>query len=213
MIGLRVNEKGESGLGVLGIVLLLILVVAVVILGLAAYKHFHKSADIVTGNVPTASVNAPTAASQSQTPAPQSTESTTGTTSIKITQLGINMTISNSINDLIYTPGTLKSKPTANTAILSTTTLSNLDPACGLDTAKTSAAIQGIGQLYEYPGTFTASTNPDKTAVFSKQFPSFLIAYNAPASDCSATASTNTKAQSQIAALKSALSTITAIQP
>jgi hypothetical protein len=222
MTGLRANEKGE-GVGVLGIILLIVLVAIVVAAGFFTYKHFHKSSSgIVSDNVPTSAVNtgskttdasqtSSTASSQSDTSA--TTESATGTTAVKFTQLGVQMTVPNTINDLIYLSGTTKTTPVAKTAIISTTTLSKLDPACGIDATKTSATLEGIGELYEYPGTFTASTDPDKTSVWSKQFTSFYIAYNAPASNCSTTASTNTKAQSQITALKSAFSTMTVITP
>jgi hypothetical protein len=217
MTGLRVNEHGESGLSAMGVILLVVLIIILAALGILFYKHVHKSANIVTSNVPTSVLNSSPTPAQTQTTPPatttdQSTESATGSTLVKITQLGIQLTVPNTIKDLIYVPGTTKTKPVATTAIFSTTTLANLDPACGIDSTKTTAPIQGIGELFEYPGTFTASTNPDKTSVYGKQFPSFYIAYNTPASNCSTVATTTTKADSQLAALKSALATIAPIQ-
>jgi hypothetical protein len=220
MTGLRANETGE-GIGVLGVIMLIVLLIIIVVGGFFAYKYFHKSSSgIVSNNIPTSSVNTKnTSATQTSSTASQSntsatttpTESSTGTTTVKFTQLGVQMTVPNSIDDLIYLTGTTKTTPAAKTAILSTDALSKLDPACGVDSTKTSATIQGIGELYEYAGKYTASTNPDKTSVWSKQFPSFYVAYNTPASNCSTTASTNAKAQSQIAALKSSFSTMTVI--
>jgi hypothetical protein len=224
---LRANEKGEGGVGALGIITLVVLVVILAAAGFFTYRYFHKSTSgVVKDNVPTTITQAPTnqnnsntnssstnqsqTASTSQTPTTSTAiESSTGTSVVKFSQLGVEVTVPNSIDDLIYLPGTTKTAPTAKTAVLSTTALSNLDPACGVDATKTSASIQGIGELSEYSGTFTASTNPDKTAVWSKQFTSFYVAYNTPASDCSKTASTNTKAAAQITALKSALVSMT----
>lgn len=225
MARLRVNEKGE-GIGVLGVIMLVVLVIILAAGGFFAYKHFHKTSGIVTDNVPTGTVNSAAqntsdtskTTSESQTSATgdsattsTATESATGTTVVKFTQLGVEATVPNAIDDLIYLPGITKTTPAAKTAILSTTTLASLDPACGLDASKTTATIQGIGEFYEYSGTFTSATNPDKTSVWAKQFPSFYVAYNVPASNCSKTASTNTKAQSQITTLKSGFSTMTTI--
>lgn len=215
MIKLWANEKGET-VGVLGVLLLAVLVVVLLVAGFIAYKHFHKSAGIVNGYVPTVSTvatnNSNTAsktAGQSQTSA--SNTAASATTVVKFTQLNVQITVPSSIKDLIYLPGTTKTTPAATTAILSTTTLSGLDSACGIDASKTPAAIQGIGELYEYAGTYTATNNPDKTSVWSKQFPNFYIAYNAPASSCSKTVATNTAADADAATLKTALSTMTTI--
>jgi hypothetical protein len=226
MARLWTNEKGE-GVGILGVITLIVLVIVLAVAGFFVYKHFHKSTSVVSDNVSTTQSTATqnssstntSATNQSQTATattPTATTSTavespTGTSVVKVTQLGVEITIPNTIDDLIYLPGTTKTTPAATTAILSTTALAGLDPACGLDSSKTSATIQGIGELYEYSGKYTTSSAPDPSAVWTKQFPSFYVAYNTPASDCSKTATTNTKAQAQITALKTALSTMTVV--
>lgn len=218
MTRLGANEKGE-GVGALGIILLIVLVIVIAAVSFFSYRYFHKKSGIVNTNVPVHTINtsstntsntSSTAKNQSSTSTTSTpTESPTGTTTVKLAALGIQFTVPNAIDDLIHLDGTTKTTPAATTSILSTTALAGLDPACGIDATKTSATIQGIGELYEYPGKFTASTNPDKTSVWSKQFPTFYVAYNAPATSCSKTAATNTKAQSQITVLKSALPTMT----
>jgi hypothetical protein len=218
MTKLGTNEKGE-GVGALGIILLIVLVIAIGVAGFFSYRYFHKSSGIVSSNVPTHTINASstgtsstssTAKNQSSTSATSTpTESTAGTSTVKLADLGVEITVPNSIDDLIHLDSTTSTTPAAKTSVLSTTTLSNLDPACGIDSTKTTATIQGIGELYEYNGKFTTSTNPDKTSVWSKQFPTFYVAYNTPASNCSKTATTNAKAQTQITDLKSALASMT----
>lgn len=221
----RVNEKGE-GIGVLGIIMLIILIAVLAVAGYFAYEHFHSSSsNIVKDNVSTTTTapasqtasdtnTSSTNKSQTTTSNPTTStakESSTGTSVVKIPPLSVQLTVPNSIDDLIYLHAATKTTPAAATATFSTTTLANLDPACGVDATKTTATIQGIGELYEYSGTYTASTNPDKTSVWSKQFPSFYVAYNTPASDCSKTASVNSTAQLQITALKNALSSMTVL--
>ncbi len=214
MAKLWANEKGE-GVGFLGIVLLIVLVIILAGIGFLAYKHFHKSNNVVNGYVPTSSNNVTTSsntANQSQTSKTSTSNTAASATSVvKFTQLGVQITVPTSIKDLIYKPGANTTTPTATTAILSTTALATLDPACGVDSTKTAATIQGIGELFEYSGKFTATTNPDKTSVWAKQFPNFYVAYNAPASACSKTASTNTVATTDASVLKTALTSMTTI--
>jgi hypothetical protein len=219
MTGLRADERGE-GVGALGIIMLIVLVIVIAVGGILAYKYFHKSSSgIITDNVPTRTVNTSSdsstntsntsATNESNTSATATpTESATGTSVVKVTELGVQLTVPNSIDDLVYLTGATKTTPAATTALLSTAALSKLDPACGVDSTKTSATLQGIGELYEYTGKYTSSTNPDKTSVWSKQFPSFYVAYNTPPSTCSKTASIGAKAQTQITDLKAALSTM-----
>jgi hypothetical protein len=219
MTRLRTNERGESSLGPLGVILLVVLVVALAGLGFLAFKHFHKSSKdaIVTTNVPTKKIDVSNDSAASQTNSNTNGSGTTqkgtgaATTTLKVTQLGIQMTVPSTISDLIYTPSKTQTKPIATTAIFSTTSLATADPSCGVDSTKTTAPIQGIGELFEYPGTFTTANNPDKTATWSKQFPSFLLAYNAPATSCSKVAATATKAAAQATDLKTALDTTTPI--
>lgn len=227
MVKLGVHEKGE-GVGLLGIITLVVLVIVLVVGGYLAYRHFHDKSNIVKDNV-SSTVVSQTSASQTNTSKTNSSatnqsqtaststqnpttstavESSSGQSTIKFAQLGVEITVPNSIDDLIYYASTTKTTPAATTAVMSTTTLAKLDPACGVDSTKTTASLEGIGELYEYAGTYNASNNPNKTSVWSKQFPSFYVAYDSPASACSKTASTNTIQNTQVTTLKSALSTM-----
>src|SRR5581483_1122212 len=216
MVRPEANEKSE-GVGILGIATLVVLVLIFAVVGYLAYTHFHHSSNIVNDKVATtqsshgSSTNA-SSTGQSQTAAntanpttSTATESATGQSVVKISPLNVQISVPNSIDDLIYYSSSMKTSPAATTAVLSTEALSKLDPACGVDSTKT----LGIGTLYEYSGTYTANNNPDKTSAWSKQFPSFYVAYNAPTSNCSQSTPTNTVAQAQIASLKSALASMT----
>lgn len=227
MARLSIGEKGEGDVSILDIITLVVLIIILAVAGFVVYQHFHKTAKIVSSSVSTtntapttqnasstntSTTNQSQTASSTTTPTPTTStavESSTGTSVVKFTQLGVEITVPNSIDDLIYLAGTTKTSPAAITSILSTTTLSNLDAACGVNASKTTATIQGIGELYEYTGKFTASSAPDQSAVWSKQFPNFYVAYNTPASSCSKTATTNTKAEAQATVLKSALASMT----
>lgn len=123
----------------------------------------------------------------------------------KFTELGIQMTIPESIKDLTYsvTSGKLTSGQDSVTAYVSTSSITKLDKNCS----------QSLGALSKVSGQYPPSPNPENSAgTLVKQFSSFYIGYTHPQSTCSFDTSVEQKASDSLTAFRNAFSTITLIK-
>lgn len=123
----------------------------------------------------------------------------------KFSELGIQLTIPESIKDLTYatTSGNIKSGQSYTGADVTTSAIIKLDKSC----------YSGLGALSKVSGQYPSSPTPDNSiGPLLKQFPTFYIAYQHPQSLCSNDDSVNAKTSASLTAFRDALSTITLIE-
>lgn len=193
------------------IVELLVIVVAVGVIGAGGwfiYQHNRvKLTGAATGTQPTNQSTNPA----NTTPAP-------ATTVVKIPELGIQLTVPDSIKDLTYKVGTatLNDGRQETYAEFSTASLAAADTNCGTDSGPLGSLAKISGQ---FPTSFSDSNPPMEYGSLVKQFPTFFISEFSPQAACAtaaasgsaaAAASNQNAASTDRAALNSSLSTIQA---
>ncbi len=186
--------------------MVLVVVCAITGVGWLAYSHYqssHKaksSSSVVASSTPstTSTVKTPVTVQQPTTVANQNV--------VKIPELGIQITVPDSIKDLTYqtTSGTLNDGAHATMARFSTSSLATTDAKCG-------ASSGPLGVLESVSGQYP--TNIQQTALndygeLIKQFPTFYVSYFSQNAACSANATTQATATQAKVAFTTAESTI-----
>lgn len=119
----------------------------------------------------------------------------------KFTELGVQITIPESIKDLIYTAssGKLMSGPESVTAKVATSSVVKLDKKCSTS----------LGALSRVSGQYPSSPNPENASgTLVKQFQSFYIGYTHPQSLCSDDNSVEEKVYAARTTFRNAFGTI-----
>jgi hypothetical protein len=176
------NKNDQSGYGVV------IIVVAVLIIGLIIGTGWFimnkkdgmpKSATEISKGNTKLEANPELKQAQSM---PSATEIDKNL--VKIPELGIQMTVPDSIKDLTYkayTGGQVQGRPAA-AARFSTAALTTLDAKCGPDEMPLGSISTVQGQ---YPGDSNDINNIDKYGKLFKQFPESYVIVGSPQAGCS----------------------------
>lgn len=203
---MKISNANQRGFGTLVILFAVVAVMALTGIGWTVYQHNRtKEASAVTGNNQQATNPEPT----QTTPAPSQNI-------IKIPELGIQITVPDSIKDLTYriSTGKLKDGRESTAAIFSTTSLAAADSSCDTDFGPLGSLAKVDGQ---YPND---NPNPLDYGQLVKQFPTFFISANYPNAPCStsksagsasAATANNANANADKQALSGSLSTIQAL--
>ena len=176
------QRTAQSGFGPIGIISIITAVVIIAGAGFTVYAR-HK-------NVNTKKVAAATA-TQTNTGQPASTTTTQPAPSlnvIKVPELGIQITVPDSIKDLIYKVGTatLHDARQETYVEFSTTALTTADSSCGTSFGPLGSLAKITGQ---YPTSFSDSDPPIEYGQLVKQFPTFFISASFPnGGNCSSSA-------------------------
>jgi cytoskeletal protein RodZ len=183
-------NNDNNGFGGVELLLAIVIVVLLGVVGWFVYKDHNKT---TTAKVATVikTVTKTTAATSSST-----STSTTSTTSVfKIPELGIEVTVPNSIKNIVYNvdpSGTLSTGQTYQSVTLSTQTLTSLDANCSVN-----GSAPPLGTIFKTTGQYPSSAdfNPnDATGGLIKQHASYYIGWNSPQAACGTLTSTQDEA-------------------
>ena len=201
------TKKSYNWLGVSGIIILML--IALVGLGFSAYSWKHNrslASTIDANNTQIQDLNNKVSSLTVSVSNAQKVTATTSNKVVAIKELGIKLTVPDSLNDLTYsyTSATVKDGATSTkieNANLSTKTITDLfqDNVCSSQTA-------ALGVLSRQDGQFKAVYS----VTLVKQFPTFYIAYSTPQEYCSQK-QIDTRQQTvtqSLADLKSALASV-----
>jgi type II secretory pathway pseudopilin PulG len=208
------QENNQSGFG---IVELLVVVVAVVVLCGAGWFVYQHNRTKATSADASDTQPTQTTSKQSSTTS-KSPAQVSATTVVQIPELGIQITVPNSIQDLTYKVGTatLHDGRSETYAEFSTASLAAADANCGTNFGPLGSLAKISGQ---YPTTFDDSDPPIEYGQFVKQFSTYFISASYPQAACStaatagsdaAAASNEATASADLKALNSSFSTIQA---
>ncbi len=200
-------KKSYSWLGAGGVIVLML--IALVGIGFSAYSWKHNrslASTIDANNTQIQDLNNKVSSLTASVANAQKATATTSNNVIAIKELGIKLTVPDSLSDLTYsyTSATVKDGATSTkieNANLSTKTITDLfqDNVCSSQTA-------ALGVLSRQDGQFKAAYS----ATLVKQFPTFYIAYSTPQEYCSQK-QVDTRQQTvtqSLADLKSALASV-----
>jgi Tfp pilus assembly protein PilV len=207
---LKNNQKGFTAVEVLLIVLILVVIGAV---GYMAYRNDHKTKTVSTTNTSTNKPATSTTKTSTSTPSTSSQSSTSSTTTVfKIPELGIEVTVPNSIKDIVYkvnATGTVSTGQQTQSVTLSTQTLTNLDPDCSVN-----GSAPPLGTISKTQGQYPSSPDADNASGgLVKQFSTYYIAWRNPQAPCGSAPSTQTEANTDTNLFSAALhSTVAPIQ-
>lgn len=171
----KIND--ESGFSAVELILVIAVAVLLGVVGWLVYKDNHKTTlTPVTNNASSAT----TSANKSNT------KTTTTSNILKIPELGIEITLPNSLKDLTY--AVINQTPVNGEADisvgLSTMSLTNLDPQCA-------ASQSPIGVLSKADGQYPVSPNIDNNSgALVKQYSTYYIAFAGSQAACSSSTST-----------------------
>jgi hypothetical protein len=189
------STGGGAGKKVLWVILVLILI------GGAGYgTYYWQQQQITKLNNQITALNSQVTSLNTQVTSlnAQLKKATANQNVVKITTLGIELTVPDSIKDLTYSPTT-----GTTTANLSTASLTKADSAC----SATSASPLGI--FTKVSGQFpTTGTPPGKLV---KQFTSYYISWTSPQATCSTNTTTQALATAQLQVIQTTFGTVTAI--
>jgi hypothetical protein len=129
---------------------------------------------------------------------------TVGQNVVTIGELGIQLTVDDSIRDLVYVVSTADCCPSRTTAHLSSQTLINLGSYCASDSATIGIVNRTVGQL---PAT-GREEGEEEPPTLVRQFRDFYIAYYAPQAACSSNSGDQDIQATQIRAVKAAFNTL-----
>lgn len=161
----------QSGFTLLEVLAVVAVVAVVGAAGWFVYQHNR----LQIGNAATGT------AGQQETTTPPS-----ATTVVKISELGVQITVANDIKDLTYTvkTNTLKGGTQATTAYFSTKALAALDKNCDAGVNTPLGTLQRVDG--QYPTDPTAASD---YGTLVKQFPTFYISEGYPNGSCTSNAS------------------------
>ncbi len=190
-------NKNQKGFGTVESILVVIIVVLIGAVGFLVYKNHHKTAPVASATKTTIV----------KSTAPKTALSST-TTVVKVPELGIQITVPNSIKDLTYSTAN-ETLPNGNVAIyakFSTTSLTNLDAGC-------STSFGPLGSLERASGQYPSSDQDASLdyGKLEKQFSTFYISAGSPQAACSQNSTTENTAQLDKGAFFNSLSTITVL--
>lgn len=188
-------KKGQ-GFGLVSDLVVIVVITVLVTGGTLIYRHNRNK----TANSTSSSVNASTTS-----PTTSSTSSTNQNIK-KIPELGIQITVPDSIKDLTYTPGTVTSNgQSMPVADFSTQSLTVMEPAC----ASTNQPSTALGRLAKTNGQYPADAST-ASGKLVKQFSTYyIISYNAPQASCAVNNGSAEKLrESQVADFQAALSSV-----
>ena len=195
MSGLTKNQKGFSAVEAI----LVVLIIAIV--GFVGWFVWHTNQ--------TANKNLASSSSTKSPTFKQLPKTTSTTTVVKLTKLGVELTVPNSISDLTFSvqkATTVNSEP-SQSVNLSTSALAKLDSKCAAD-----GTTPALGNLSKTNGQYPSSATVDNTSgTLVMQFSTYYIGYTSPQSACSSKTAAETTATSDLTDLKSSLSSVTAL--
>lgn len=180
-------ERNQSGSGLVAVVLGCAAVIILGTVGWSVYQHNR-----------TEPAHASTTSTQTSSKQPKKNKSTTPATqvTIRIPELGIQITVPAFIQDLTYRTSivTLRDGNKATLAMFSTKALAALDSSCGTSFGPLGSLEKANGQ---YPTQNQDPTNVLDYGQLVKQFPTFYIAAGYPNAACSLPASAGSAAAAQ----------------
>ena len=175
------RKSKQTGFGAVLGLLLVVVVCAVVGAGWLTYSHYHKLNQVKqTTNAATTPSSTP---STTKTPVTVKQSTTVANQNVvKIPELGIQITVPDSIKDLTYQvhTGTLQNGNQATFAFFSTAALTAADAYCGPGAAPLGSLEEASGQ---YPSSDPLAVG--KYGQLVKQFPTFYISHGVPQGACS----------------------------
>jgi len=158
------NTNNNKGFTLVEVLLLIVVLILVGGLGYLGYKQVNKKSTTSTSSTNTTTTKATT---PTTTPTPNQNI-------IKIPELGIQITVPDSLKDLTYTAKTENGNVVA---YFSTTTLDNLGERC---------SYSAFGALEQFKGKYTGLTLPrQEFSALVKEFSTFYITHNHGPSVCS----------------------------
>jgi hypothetical protein len=205
-------RSNETGFSAIELVLIIVIVVLIGISGWLVYKNHHKNAAATISTTSTSKA----ATSTSTTPKSTSTSTTkpVTTTVFQIPELGIEITVPNSIKDIVYKvdpAGTLSTGQQTQSVTLSTQTLTNLDSDCSVN-----GSAPPLGTIYKTTGQYPSNPDVDlnnSSGGLVKQFSTYYIGWSNPQGICGTSASTQSDASADTNLFSTALhSTVQPIQ-
>ncbi len=215
------KKLNNQGFGVFEIIAGLAILALIVTAGWFVYKSHHTVTDAPMAAMTTAKLKTtttPKPVTPSSTPVKPVTKST-NTTSVsqsqttdnnknivKIPELGIQITVPDSIKDLVYAPHnvTLSGGKPATYAFFSTKTLTSEASGCSVNSGPLGSLERAGGQYpTNDPTAFT------ELGALVKQYPTFYISAGYPQAACSQNSAANKLAETQKGIFDSSFSTIT----
>ena len=186
---MRKNQRGFGGLAILLVILAL---VATVGAGYYVWQNQNKKDKTAAQS---------TAQTDQSTPTPPTAQTVADKNVIEIKELGIKITVPDSIKDLTYTYKTSKAADDREmlVAYFSTQKLTNLDDKCSSSVNAPLGAIGKVNGVYIAVGAYDDLV---------KQYPSYYLDYGRPQSQCSDNDTTQQLADKLRDELKNSLSTI-----
>lgn len=183
---LRLDERGFSLIESSIIFAIIVLIAAAA--GLVANRQTVNQSDQLKPNVIQLGTK----------PGTKSTAPTT--TTLELTSLGVNITVPNTLGDLTY------AAPNAKGAYgISTKTLTDDDADC-----VATGSMPPLGSFFKGTGTYPKTTLSEQLV---KQFADFYIAWQAPQTPCSTSASVQSLASQQVQLLRQAFVTVEEAPP
>jgi hypothetical protein len=181
--------KNERGLGAVEVMLVFVITAMIVVVGWLIYSDNDKKTPTVSSTTTTAA--------------------TSSTSLFKIPQLGIEVTVPNSLSGIEYSVDQSRSLSTGQhvqSVTLSTATITKLDADCG-----DRGTAPPLGTISKTQGKYPA--NPDvglnnASGALIKQFPTYYIAWDSPQAACSSSMSINTKALAETNLFSTALKSV-----
>lgn len=195
----------QPGFSTVEAIIILFIVALAAGAGWVVYHHNHKAM--------TTHVASPKSTTSSNIQNSATSHMAT-TTTVNIAELGIHITVPNTIKDIVYTTPkrfTLTSGQTGTAVDISTTSLTKLDQGCS-DTGN----APPLGSLSKTNGQYPSSVDASQdnaSGALVKQYPSYYIAYTSPQAACSSTPNnvTDTAVINDLALFKAALPTVNVI--
>lgn len=189
-------KKDLLGFRVVYILLILLVVAALSVLGVYVYRHNHVKPAVADTSSQT------TATTKDNQTTPKADQSI-----LKITELGIQLTVPDSIKDLTYETheATLKNGTKATVALFSTKSLSNADAKCGPESAPLGSLLRTDGK---YPSEKEDETNVLDYGQLLKQFTSFYVTVGHSQAGCSSEPAVQTSISTYKSAFESAQTTV-----
>jgi Tfp pilus assembly protein PilV len=187
------NTNNNKGFTLVEVLLLIVVLILVGGLGYLGYKQVNKKSKTSTSSTTAATTTKITTSATTSTP---------NQNIVKIPELGIQITVPDSIKDLTYKAENMDGVEYAS---FSTTTVTNLDAAC-------SATNGAIGRLSKTSGQYSSIGTNGESGSLVKQFSTFYILFVSPQSACSMDDNIQSQVTQDLAVLRSSLPSIAQLQ-